>query len=44
MTKYFGIKLMKPDAQKRADFRGQKWLDMGCYFCGKEMCNFGQKS
>jgi len=21
MTKYFGIKLMKPDAQKRADFR-----------------------
>ena len=24
MTKYFGVKLMKPDAQKEADFRGQK--------------------
>ena len=44
MTKYFGINLMKPDAQKRADFRGQKWLDMTRTTIGKEVCNFGQKS
>ena len=44
MTKYFGINLMKTDAQKRADFRGQKWLAMRRTTVWKEMCNFGQKS
>ena len=28
MTKYYGINLMKPNAQKEAVFRGQKWLAM----------------